>query len=211
MTQRERMTSGIDYFPLDQELENDRNYAKNLCYDINHTRPSQLKERKEYIKTLMGSLGNDFYIEPPFFCDYGYNIHLGNGFYCNHNLVILDCAEVKIGRNCFIAPHVGLYTACHPIEAAKRNAFIEHAKPITIGDNVWIGGGVTVLPGVTIGDNVIIGAGSVVVKDIPSNVIAVGNPCKAIKEVAVNQAELESFYSDPLAYRDNLVKKLNLY
>ena len=122
-------------------------------------------------------------IEQPFHCDYGYNIEIGENFYANVNCVVLDEAKVKFGDNVFVAPNCGFYTAGHPIDAAERNKGLEYARPITVGDNVWIGAGVTVLPGVTIGDNCVIGAGSVVVKDIPANCIAVGNPCKVIKTI----------------------------
>ena len=122
-------------------------------------------------------------IEPNFYCDYGYNIEIGENFYSNHNLVILDPAKVIFGDNVFIGPNCGFYTASHPLEAEERNKGIEMAKPIKVGNNVWFGGNVTVLPGVTIGDNCVVGAGSVVVKDIPANSVAVGNPCKLIRTI----------------------------
>ena len=128
-------------------------------------------------------MGKEFYIEPPFHCDYGYNISIGQNFYSNYNCTILDCAQVTIGNNVLFGPNVSLFTAGDPIHPAPRNEGIEYAFPITIGNNVWIGGGVIVNPGITIGDNVVIGSGSVVTKDIPSNVIAVGNPCKVLKEI----------------------------
>ena len=124
-----------------------------------------------------------FTITAPFWCDYGYNIRLGKNFYSNHNLVILDGAKVIFGDNVFVGPNCGFYTAGHPIDYERRNKGLEYAYPITVGSNVWFGGGVQVMPGVTIGDNVVIGAGSVVVKDIPSNCVAVGNPCKVIREI----------------------------
>ena len=145
-------------------------------------RPSQLKERSEILQKLFKRLGKNTFIEQPFFCDYGYNIEAGKNFYANHNLIILDATEVKIGDNVFIGPNCGIYTAGHPVEETQRNEGIEYAKRITIGNSVWIGGNVTILPGVTIGNNVVIGAGSVVTKDIPSNSIAYGNPCQVKKE-----------------------------
>ena len=139
--------------------------------------------RLEIIKKIVGKTKGLFHIEPNFYCDYGYNIELGENFYSNHNLVILDCAKVIFGDNVFIGPNSGFYTAEHPINAAKRITGNETAHPITVGNNVWFGGNVTVLSGVTIGDNTVIGAGSVVTKDIPANVIAVGNPCKIIRKI----------------------------
>ncbi|MNY21902.1 putative acetyltransferase [compost metagenome] len=125
----------------------------------------------------------DFLIEQPFMCDYGYNIEIGKNFYSNHNLIILDAAKVTFGENVFVAPNCSFYTAGHPVNFAERNEGLEYAHPITVGNNVWIGGNVVVLPGVAIGDNSIIGAGSVVNKSIPENVIAVGNPCKVVKTI----------------------------
>lgn len=137
----------------------------------------------QLLKSFLGKTGNNLIIEPPFACDYGYNIEVGENFYANVNLVILDGAKVCIGDNAFIAPNVGIYTAGHPLDAEQRNRGLEYARPVTIGHNVWIGAGVNILPGVTIGDNTVIGAGSVVTKDIPSNVLAVGNPCRVVKEI----------------------------
>lgn len=177
MSEKEKMISGVLYNPNSEELFNDRIRAKNLCREYNNTLQPAL------IKELFGKTEERFQIEPSFFCDYGYNIEIGENFYSNHNLVILDCAKVIFGENVFIGPNCGFYTAEHPIQAEERNKGLEFAYPITVGNNVWIGGGVTVISGVTIGDNVVIGAGSVVIKDIPSNVVAVGNPCRVIKNL----------------------------
>lgn len=184
MDEREKMINGYAYYPEDsKELYNDRIRVKSLCWEYNNLCPDKINERKKLIKKIVGKCGAKYFIEPFFQCDYGYNIEIGNNFYSNHNLVILDCAKVKFGDNVFVAPNCGFYTACHPINADIRNTGLEYALPITVGNNVWIGGNVVVLAGVTIGDNVVIGAGSVVTKNIPSNVIAVGNPCRVLKEI----------------------------
>ena len=179
MTEKEKRDNGELYNPnYDKELISEMRKAKELCYNYNNINPLNQEERKEYIKKILGKTGKEIIIESNFFCDYGYNIEVGENFYTNHNCVILDGAKVKFGDNVFIGPNCGFYTAGHPIEIETRNMGLEYAKPITIGNNVWIGGNVSVMPGVTIGDNVTIGAGSVVTKDIPSNCIAYGNPCK---------------------------------
>lgn len=184
MTEKEKVKQGLVYNPnYDKELIEERKKAKDLCFKYNNILPSQYKEKKQIIKELFKSTKQEFLIEQNFWCDYGYNITIGENFYMNHNCVILDCAEVKFGDNVFVAPNCGFYTAGHPIEADKRNEGLEYAKSINIGNNVWIGGNVTILPGTSIGENTVIGAGSVVTKNIPSNVIAVGNPCKVIKNI----------------------------
>ena len=184
MTEKEKCRQGLLYDAnYDAELLSDREKAKEQLYDYNRLRPSQQEEKTQLLKSFLGKTGNNLIIEPPFACDYGYNIEVGENFYANVNLVILDGAKVCIGDNAFIAPNVGIYTAGHPLDAEQRNRGLEYARPVTIGHNVWIGAGVNILPGVTIGDNTVIGAGSVVTKDIPSNVLAVGNPCRAVKEI----------------------------
>lgn len=171
------------YNAFDKELFRDRQLAKELIFKFNRLEPSKIKERNQLLKNLLGKMGKNCYFEPPFRCDYGYNIEIGDNFYSNYNLVILDGAEVKIGNNVFIAPNVSLFTAGHPVHFEPRNQAWEYAIPITIGDNVWIGGNSVINPGVEIGKNSVIGSGSVVTKNIPENCIAVGNPCKVIRKI----------------------------
>jgi len=182
MTEKEKMLNGELYDAnYNEELIAERQAVKELCYKYNQLKPSRVKKRKKIMKKILRTERDDFWIEQPFWCDYGYKIEIGKNFYSNHNLVILDTNKVKFGDNVFIAPNCGFYAAGHPINAEERNKGLEYAKPIEVGNDVWIGGNVVVLPGVKIGDNVVIGAGSVVTKDIPSNSVAVGNPCRVIK------------------------------
>ena len=184
MTEKEKMLQQKMYDAnYDKELLAERTRAKELCFDYNNLRPSDEEGQRKILQQLLGKTGQNFCITAPFWCDYGYNIELGENFYANHNLVILDCAKVKFGDNVFVAPNCGFYTAGHPIDLERRNQGLEYAYAITVGNNVWIGAGVQVMPGVTIGDNVVIGGGSVVVKDIPSNSVAVGSPCKVIRPI----------------------------
>lgn len=184
MTEKEKSQQGLLYNAnYDQELIEERSYAKGLCYDYNQLHPGKVNERESIIKTLLGKTTARFLIEQPFVCDYGYNIEIGENFYCNHNSVMLDGAKIVFGDNVFVAPNCGFYTAGHPFDVEQRNEGLEIVAPITVGNNVWIGGGVTVIAGVTIGDNTIIGAGSVVTKNIPSGVIAAGNPCRVLREI----------------------------
>lgn len=175
----------------DAELIAERQVCKDVCHELNHLRPSQLAERDALLRKLLGKTQKHFLIEQPFYCDYGYNIEIGENFYANVNCTILDGAKVTFGNNVFIAPNCGFYTAGHPLDVAQRNAGLEYARPITVGNNVWIGAQVCVLPGVTIGDNSVIGAGSVVTKNIPPNSVAVGNPCRVIRTVTTPNQETE--------------------
>ena len=184
MTEKEKCENGLLYDAnYDKELLENRIKAKDICYEYNLVKPSDIEKRKKLIKGLLSKTKDSFWIEPSFYCDYGYNIEIGENFYSNHNLVILDAAKVKFGDNVFIGPNCGFYTAGHPLDAKTRNQGLEYAKPIEVGDNVWIGGNVVILPGVKIGNNTVIGAGSVVTRDIPDNVVAVGNPCRVIKTI----------------------------
>ncbi|GGH24418.1 sugar O-acetyltransferase [Sphingobacterium alkalisoli] len=183
ITEKKKMIAGEAYFANDKTLSEDRLLAQTLCFRFNQLEPRQVKAKKQVIRDLFGKTEKMFYIEPPFRCDYGYNIEIGENFYANYNLTVLDCAPVRIGDNVMIAPNVSLFTAGHPIHHELRNTGLEYAIPITIGDNVWIGGNTVINPGVTIGENTVIGSGSVVTKDIPANVVAVGNPCRILRTI----------------------------
>lgn len=183
MTDKDKMLSGKPYKASGEELFGERQHAKELLFDYNSLRPNEIEKRNEIIKKLFGKVGDDFLIEPPFRCDYGYNIFIGKNFYANYNCTILDCAKVTIGDNVLFAPNVSLFTAGHPIHFEPRNAGFEYAFQINIGNNVWVGGGVIINPGITIGDNVVIGSDSVVTKNIPSDSLVAGNPCRVIREI----------------------------
>lgn len=182
-SEKEKMLSCKPYKAFGEELLAERQYAKEMIFDYNSLRPNQIEQRNEILGKLLGTTKGKFFIEPPFRCDYGYNIQIGENFYSNYNLIILDCAKVTIGDNVLIGPNVGIYTAGHPLHYETRNQEYEYAFPIFIGQNVWIGGNVVINPGVTIGENSVIGSGSVVTKNIPGNVIAIGNPCKVLREI----------------------------
>ena len=184
MNEEEKMLAGEIYDAnYDKELFKKRIFAKDLCQKFNNCEFAKIEEKKRILEKLFQKQIDIMGIEPNFYCDYGFNIYLGKNFYSNHNLVILDANKVEFGDNVFIGPNCGFYTSGHPLDYETRNKGLEYAKPIKVGNNVWIGGNVCVMPGVTIGDNVVIGAGSVVNKDIPSNSVAVGNPCKVIKNL----------------------------
>ena len=185
MTEKEKMLRQLIYDANnDKDLIEERRVAKELCYDFNNLRPSDTDGQQKIMRQLLGKTeGDSFCIVAPFWCDYGYNITVGNTFYSNHNLIIQDGAKVNFGDNVFIAPNCCFTTAEHAIDPEMRKAGVEVAKPIKVGNNVWIGAGCTILAGVEIGDNSVIGAGSVVTKSIPKNVVAVGVPCKAVREI----------------------------
>jgi maltose O-acetyltransferase len=182
-SEREKMLTGELYNAADPELTAGRQRARSLTRRFNATTEEEPGERLKILRELLGAVGPRVEIEPPFRVDYGNNIFIGDNFYANFGCIILDCARVTIGENVMLAPNVQIYAAHHPIEAAERIKGPELASPITIGNNVWIGGGAIICPGVTIGDNTTIGAGSVVTKDIPANVVAAGNPCRVLREL----------------------------
>lgn len=180
-TEKEKMLTGELYNPLDSQLNDERFNARILFQQLNKTSENEIEERKKLLSKLIPNAGKNLWVEPPFYCDYGWNIETGDGVFFNFNCVVLDVMPVKIGSRTLMAPNVQIYTATHPIDYKQRALGLENAKPVTIGEDVWIGGNVTICPGVTIGDRAVIGAGSVVTKNIPSDVLAVGNPCKVIR------------------------------
>lgn len=200
MNQKERMLAGLPYKAWLDGLEEERTQAKVKIREYNFSHPEEGEKREKILRDLLGSTGPNVYMEPPIYCDYGYNIEVGDWFYSNYNCTILDICKVKIGSCVMFAPNVSIYTAGHPIHHEPRNAGYEYGAPVTIGDNVWVGGNVVINPGVTIGNNVVIGSGSVVTKDIPDNVIAVGNPCKVIKEIT---EEDKKFYFKDKEFRED--------
>lgn len=182
-SEKNKMISGKPYQAFGSELLKERQYAKEIVFQYNSLQPTEIKKRNQLLKSFLGKTEETFFIEPPFRCDYGYNIEIGENFYSNYNLIILDCAKVSIGNNVLIGPNVAIYTAGHPLHFETRNKELEFALPISIGNNVWIGGNVVINPGITIGNNAVIGSGSVLTNNIPANVIAAGNPCKVIREI----------------------------
>ena len=194
MNHKERMLAGLPYKAWMDGLSRERLENKKKIYAFNHLEPDRFEEKEKLLKEILGKTGEYVNIEAPFHCDYGYNIEVGENFFANYNFTVLDVGKVRIGANAQIAPNVSIYTAGHPVHPDSRNSGYEYGIDITIGDNVWIGGNVCILPGVTVGDNVVIGAGSVVTKDIPDNVIAAGNPCRIIR--AITEEDRDFYYRD---------------
>jgi len=184
MTEKDKMLSGQLYNASDPDLTEERHKARLLFQQINKMNNNDKEERNKLFYELFGEAGKDLWIEPPFYCDYGYNIKVGNNVFINFNCCILDVVEVRMGNNILIAPYVQIYTATHPTDAKLRNTMLEYAKPVTIGNDVWIGGGAIVCPGVSIGNGVIIGAGSLVNKNVPDNTMVAGNPAREVKKIA---------------------------
>jgi maltose O-acetyltransferase len=185
-TEQEKMLAGELYDALDPELVLARDRARDLCQDLNATREREQNDRRRILMELFGSGGDSVWMQPPFFCDYGSNIHLGERVYFNFNCVVLDVCEVRIGDFTFCGPAVQIYTATHPMSAGLRRTQ-EFGRPISIGSDVWVGGGAIVCPGVTIGAKTVIGAGSVVTRDIPDSVFAAGNPCRVIRRITEDE------------------------
>ncbi|WP_067843936.1 sugar O-acetyltransferase [Amphibacillus sediminis] len=182
-TEREKMLAGELYHPSDPELINDRDNARRLIRLYNQTKETEMVKRTTILKALLGSTGEKIFIEPSFRVDYGFNIHVGENFFANFDCTILDVCEVRIGDNCMLGPGVQIYTATHPLDPTERNSGVEYGKPITIGDNVWLGGSAIINPGITVGNNVVVASGSVVTKDIPDQVVVGGNPARILKRL----------------------------
>lgn len=198
MTVLEKMKNGVLYDcsfdAIPDELNQKLSECKELLYDFNQSRPSESKKRDKILRQVLAQVGDNCYIEAPFHANWGCNIHIGNNFYANFNLTVVDDADVYIGDSVMIAPNVTIATGTHPIAPELREKVYQYNLPVKIGNRVWIGAGSIILPGVTIGDNSVIGAGSVVTKDIPSGVVAVGNPCRVMREIS--RRDYEYYYKD---------------
>jgi len=204
-TELEKMIDGDLYDAFVPILLNMRNKAKQLCFELNQTPPLEVDKRKAIAAQILGRQEQDALIESPFHCDYGVHLKVGRNFYANHGCTILDCAPITIGDNCLLAPHVCITSATHPLSAKRRAAGEEYTRPITIGNNVWIGASATICPGVTIGNNVVVGAGAVVVKDAPDNVVVGGVPAKIIKQIDNDNDSNEWGKNRPLVhYKDSM-------
>lgn len=189
MTETEKMLSGRLYLAQDQELVQAKQKALRLTRLYNQTPEDEPAKRMVYLKELLGAIGENIWIEPPFRCDYGCNIFIGDRFYTNYDCIILDVCRVTIGDRVLFGPRVCVFTAAHPIDAAVRATGLEFGKPVAIGNDVWVGGNTVINPGITVGHNVVIGSGSVVTKDIPNGVIAAGNPCKVLRAITDQDRE----------------------
>jgi maltose O-acetyltransferase len=182
-SEKEKMLTGELYDASDPELVEERNQARELIRRFNETTEADEERRQSLLSELFGEIGGDIFVEPPFRCDYGYNINVGDGFYANFDCVFLDVCPIEIGENCFLGPGVHIYTATHPVDAAERIKGPEYGQPISIGDNVWIGGRAVINPDVTIGDDVVVASGAVVTDDVPDNVVVGGNPATIVREL----------------------------
>lgn len=182
-SEKEKMLHGRLYDAADPVLIKERLHARKLTRLFNQTEETEIETRTELLKKLFGSSGENLYIEPDFRCDYGYNIHVGEGLYANFDCIILDVCEVRIGKQCLLGPGVHIYTATHPLDPEERASGLEYGKPVTIGDKVWIGGQSIINPGITIGNGAVIASGSVVTKDIPEYTVVGGNPARIIKRL----------------------------
>ncbi len=186
MTEREKALAGMEFIRGDKELKKQRDNAEMLCFRFNNTPPQDTEKREEIISKLIKNKAEGYYIKSPFICEYGDYISLGKNFFANYNCKLMDGGKITFGDNVLVGPDCTFVTAVHPVDPERRLAGYQIFKPVTVGNNVWFGAGVTVCPGVTIGDNCVIGAGSVVVKDIPADSLAVGNPCRVIRKATEN-------------------------
>lgn len=203
MTQRERMDKGLIYDPGDAEIMKEQVACLEYLYDFNATRPSEYKKREELLKNMFGKIGKGCYIEPPFHANFGgRHVYMGDYVYANFNLTLVDDGNIYIGDKVMFGPNVTVATANHPIAPELREKQLQYNKDIHIGNNVWIGSGVIIVPGITIGNNSVIGAGSIVTKDIPANVVAYGNPCRIAREI--NEHDREFFYKKEAIDWENL-------
>lgn len=195
MTEKERMEKGLLYDPADGEIVAEQSEFAELLYDFNASRPGELEKRSRLLKSIFAEIGENCYIEPPFHANWsGRHVHFGSGVYANFNLTIVDDGEVWVGDHVMFGPNVTVATAGHPILPSLRERGIQYDIPVRIGNNVWVGAGAVLLPGVTIGDNTVVGAGSVVTKDLPENVVAVGNPCRVLRPIG--EKDRLSYYKD---------------
>lgn len=194
MDTRERMKDGRLYFCTDEEIANEQLKCLDLLYDYNQTRPTEQPKRRELLKVLLAEVGENCYIEPPLHANWGRNTHLGSNVYANFNLTLVDDTDIYIGDSVMIGPNVTIATAGHPVDPELRRKVAQFNIPVRIGNNVWIGAGAVILPGITIGDDSVIGAGSIVTKDIPAGVVAVGNPCRVLRPIS--DRDREFYYKD---------------
>ena len=191
---KERMQTGKMYFPTEEDLLSEQAEWMELLYDFNSTRPSEGKKRAELLEKLLGGVGKNCYVEPPLHANWGCNTYMGDDVYANFNLTLVDDVKITIGSHVMFGPNVTVATAGHPVEPNLRSRQAQYNLPVNIGDNVWIGAGSVILPGVTVGDNTVIGAGSIVTKDIPANVVAYGNPCRVVREIGERDRKI--YYRD---------------
>lgn len=204
MTQKGRMLAGKIYFPGDEDIMAEQTACLDRLYDFNTSRPGEMEKRTRLLKEMLGAVGENCYIEPPLHANWaGKHVFMGNNVYANFNLTMVDDGNIYIGDSVMFGPNVTIATANHPITPGLREKGLQYNKDVHIGNNVWIGAGVVIVPGITIGDNAVIGAGSIVVKDIPAGVVAVGNPCKVIREIGAHDREY--FYKNEPIDWDNLV------
>ncbi len=203
MNDKERMEKGLIYSPFDEELFEEQLKALDKLYDFNHTRPYEQAKRQSMMKEMFGSVGVNCYIEPPFYANWGgKHVFMGNNVYANFNLTLVDDGNIYIGDNVMFGPNITVATANHPIKPELRKRALQYNKDVHIGDNVWLGAGAVIVPGVNIGENSVIGALSVVTKDIPANVVAAGNPCRVLREIG--EHDREYFYKNERIDWENL-------